>query len=134
MGKGNKNKKNQGQKSNRQNSGGSSMKDAISNANVSVPEEKTIDPNKEFTGVVKFFKPDKGYGFITDEDGNDHFVHFTGITEGRTVQFLSPNDNVTFNIQKNEEGKPCAMNVKIVPGSPETDSEDEGVEQTEPEE
>ena len=30
-------------------------------------------------GTVKFFNEKKGYGFITKEDGNDVFVHFTSI-------------------------------------------------------
>ena len=31
------------------------------------------------TGTVKWFNEKKGYGFITDEQGNDVFVHFSGI-------------------------------------------------------
>jgi CspA family cold shock protein len=47
------------------------------------------------TGTVKWFKAEKGYGFITGEDGTDAFVHFSAIqmdgfktlAEGQVVEF-----------------------------------------------
>ena len=46
-------------------------------------------------GTVKWFNNQKGYGFISDEEGNDVFVHYTGLNmegfktveEGQTVEF-----------------------------------------------
>ena len=47
------------------------------------------------TGTVKWFSSQKGYGFISDEEGNDIFVHFSGIvadgfktlSDGAKVQY-----------------------------------------------
>ena len=47
-------------------------------------------------GTVKWFNNQKGYGFISDESGNDVFVHYSGLSmegfksldEGATVEFV----------------------------------------------
>ncbi len=60
-------------------------------------------------GIVKFFNIGKGFGFIAGEDGNEYFVHTTGLNEG--VQ-LNENDKVIFDIEEGERG-PKAGNVSL---------------------
>ncbi len=64
-------------------------------------------------GTVKWFNPQKGYGFITnEEDGQDVFVHFSGIAaEG--YKSLEDGQNVTFEITEGNRG-PQAVNVSVV--------------------
>jgi len=52
-------------------------------------------------GKVKFFNADKGFGFITAEDGKDYFVHQTGLKEGVTI---NENDDVTFEVTEGDRG------------------------------
>ena len=52
-------------------------------------------------GTVKFFNRKKGFGFISGEDGQDYFVHFTGLTQGT---FLRDNDKVSFETAQGERG------------------------------
>lgn len=64
------------------------------------------------TGKVKFFVADKGYGFITVDNGKDVFVHVTAIlTEG--VDALEEGQEVTFDIVEGQRGEQAA-NVRVV--------------------
>lgn len=61
------------------------------------------------TGKVKWFNAEKGYGFITDENGKDIFVHFSAIqTDG--YKTLDEGQNVSFEVVNSERG-PQATNV-----------------------
>ena len=60
-------------------------------------------------GTVKFFNSKKGYGFITDESGNDIFVHHSNIQMDGYRKLLSGH-NVTFDKESSDKGD-IAVNV-----------------------
>jgi len=60
-------------------------------------------------GVVKWFNAPKGYGFITRENGEDIFVHYSGIS-GEGFKSLKEGDAVVFDIEETDKG-PQAVNV-----------------------
>lgn len=63
-------------------------------------------------GTVKWFNNQKGYGFITVEDGKDVFVHFSGLNmEG--FKTLEEGAAVEFDITDGAKG-PQAVNVEVV--------------------
>ena len=63
-------------------------------------------------GKVKWFSSDKGYGFIEADDGEDVFVHFTGIaTDG--FKTLAEGQTVSFEVIEGNRG-PQAANVSAV--------------------
>ena len=64
------------------------------------------------TGTVKWFNPDKGFGFITREDGPDVFVHFSAIA-GDGYRNLEENQKVEFDVTQGPKG-PQASNVRPV--------------------
>ena len=61
-------------------------------------------------GTVKWFSNEKGYGFISQEDGEDIFVHFSAI-EGDGYKSLSEGQAVEFEVTDGPKGKQAA-NVK----------------------
>ena len=64
------------------------------------------------TGTVKWFNPDKGFGFISREDGDDVFVHFSAI-QGEGYKNLEENQKVEFDVTQGPKG-PQAANVRPV--------------------
>jgi cold shock protein len=65
------------------------------------------------TGTVKWFNAEKGYGFITpDEGGKDLFVHFSAI-QGTGYKSLDEGAKVEYEAQEGEKG-PQAANVSVV--------------------
>jgi CspA family cold shock protein len=64
------------------------------------------------TGTVKFFNATKGYGFIGPEDGtNDVFVHISAV-ERAGLTTLTENQKVSFDIERGQNGKSSATNLK----------------------
>ena len=65
------------------------------------------------TGTVQWFSDDKGYGFITpDEGGRDLFVHFSGIS-GDGFRSLTEGAKVSYEEESGDKG-PKAVNVAIL--------------------
>ncbi len=65
------------------------------------------------TGTVKWFNDDKGFGFITpDEGGKDLFVHFSGIA-GNGFRSLEEGARVSYDAEQGDKG-PKAVNVTPV--------------------
>jgi CspA family cold shock protein len=62
------------------------------------------------TGTVKWFNAEKGYGFISQEDGPDVFVHYSAI-EGTGYRNLTENERVEFELTQGDKG-PSAANVR----------------------
>jgi cold shock protein len=64
------------------------------------------------TGTVKWFNPDKGFGFIQPQDGGkDVFVHITAV-QAAGLQSLNENQKVTYEVVT-ERGKQAAANLKL---------------------
>ena len=64
------------------------------------------------TGTVKWFNADKGYGFISTEEGKDVFVHFSAIqTDG--YKSLEEGSKVEFDVVNSDRGETAANVVKL---------------------
>jgi cold shock protein len=62
-------------------------------------------------GTVKWFDSAKGYGFIQTEQGNDVFVHYSGIAK-KGFRVLNEGQEVSFEITEGKKG-PQAIDVEI---------------------
>jgi CspA family cold shock protein len=68
--------------------------------------------SERITGTVKWFNGGKGYGFLSQEGGEDVFVHFSAI-QGEGFRNLEEGQKVEFSIQKGPKGLQAA-DVKVI--------------------
>ena len=64
------------------------------------------------TGTVKWFNSEKGFGFITGEDGKDVFAHFSQI-QSSGYKSLEEGQEVSFEITQGPKG-PQAENIQVI--------------------
>ncbi|HMS13872.1 MAG: cold-shock protein [Microthrixaceae bacterium] len=64
------------------------------------------------TGTVKFFNSEKGFGFISREQGEDIFVHYSNI-QGSGYRSLDEGQQVEFDIAPGRKGDE-AQNVRVI--------------------
>ena len=70
------------------------------------------EENSLATGTVKFFNSDKGFGFISREQGDDVFVHFSNI-QGTGYKSLEEGQRVEFDVAPGRKGEE-AQNVRVI--------------------
>jgi CspA family cold shock protein len=63
-------------------------------------------------GRVKWFNETRGYGFITNQEGEELYVHFTDI-QGRGYKTLVEGEEVEYEVKANEKGKQATNVMKL---------------------
>ncbi|CAH2213269.1 cold-shock protein [Tepidibacter aestuarii] len=64
-------------------------------------------------GVVKWFNPEKGYGFITLDEGEDVFVHISAVKEKGSRKDLEEGQDVSLDIVQGDKGLQASNVTKI---------------------
>ena len=66
------------------------------------------------TGTVKWFNPDKGFGFIEPDDGTaDAFVHISAV-QSAGLATLTEGQKISYELQPGRDGKSAAGNLSLV--------------------
>ena len=65
-------------------------------------------------GKIKWYKREKGYGFLTGDDGKDYFVHYTALPEDQQDVRESDEIKVTFETKEGRDGRLQASEIKFV--------------------
>lgn len=73
---------------------------------------RSREENTLATGTVKFFNAEKGYGFISREQGDDVFVHYSSI-QGSGYKSLTEGQRVEFDVAPGRKGEE-AQNVRAI--------------------
>jgi cold shock protein len=81
-------------------------------------------------GTVKFFNRQKGFGFVSGDDGKDYFVHFTALPQGIT---LHENDRVSFDPTEGDRGLKAENVQRLGEGSAAPAQEDSNEEDSDEE-
>ncbi len=76
--------------------------------------KRKLEPGQVYEGRVKWFNPEKGYGFIRCEDGTEVFFHRSGIVRPGLV--LEAGQRVTFEVEITSKG-PQAVRVTPMPAA-----------------
>ncbi|MDP4143576.1 MAG: cold-shock protein [Bacillota bacterium] len=63
-------------------------------------------------GTVKWFNAQKGFGFITADDGSDVFVHYSGIAD-KGFKTLDEGQKVQFDVTQGDKGNQAINVVKV---------------------
>lgn len=63
-------------------------------------------------GTVKWFNAEKGYGFITEENGSDIFVHYSGI-DGAGFKTLEEGQKVSYDVVDGAKGPQADKVIKL---------------------
>lgn len=81
--------------------------------NFEILDKEKENINMENKGVVKWFNKEKGFGFITKEDGKDIFVHYKNLNiDG--YKLLKECQKVEFDIETDNDNRTKAVNVTVV--------------------
>lgn len=75
-------------------------------------------------GKIKWYKKEKGYGFITGNDNKDYFVHYTALPEGQEDIREKDEIKVSFEVKTTERGTQ-AVDIKFANKNSSSDEDED---------